>query len=218
MLENDDGTLDLCTFQWFSDIYEMCNSDSYLLLNSAKDSVHIGYETRIGRDRKYLTKKFRDMLREDRIAYLDKLHQADILKQEKEYMDWVFSVRDKLCKGSAYLEISVTEMLKLLDRAICAVVKLGDEEAFIKLTHYHTRFSSSIRISTLKSKVRAFVSYYPDESWEVKTHGRLQPLITNFNPNGSIADKAGQIFSISVSFLVSPRMKRVLERIKSRYY
>ncbi len=192
----------------------MWNLDTPLLLNSAKDG-HIRYENRIGRDSKYLNKKFMDMLREDRIAYIDKLRQADMLKQEKEYRDWIFSIRDKLCKGSAYLEISVTELLKSLGRAIYAVIKLDDEDVFIKLNNYHTRFSSSIRINTL----RAFVSYYPDESWEVKTHGRLQPFITNFNPNGFIVDKTGKSFSMSVvSFLVSPRMKRLLERIKSRYY
>lgn len=205
-----DKPLDFNNFLWFDDTLELlCNQDKSII-DSVIINGSIGYETNIERDRKYSTNKYKELLQQERLEYMDKLHQLDLLKEQKIMADWTLSVNDTLCEFKKFFNVSVEEALKMLNRNIYAKVSVNNDFMFTRLNNYRNRFSVSDKMSIdgklVNIKVAINVS---DERWEVKFYKNIYPSI-NSEKDIAVSIKGNKSYIVQAGFLISPKMKKLL--------
>lgn len=215
MIDSDGNVFDLSTSTWFSDTYELCSPDISSLLNSIQTDGYIKQQNNPKRSPTYSNREENELLHKERLEYMDKLHQEDLLLEENARMKWCSENKINLCKFSKYLNVSIEEAIEVLNKNICAVVDIDGVEAFIKLNKYRypERFSArdTIKVNDTVS-ITLNIVYYPNGNWEVRKHSRQRPCLTSLEPSEYITDKFGVPHRISVSFLISRIMKRVVER------
>ena len=213
MFDSDDGKLDLCTFTWFRDIYDTCTPDSFRLLALIQDEGSIGYETDIKRERKYSTHAYSKLLHKERMEYMDKLHQLDLLRERSKQLSWAESVKGTLYKFCDRFNISIEEAIELLNTRAYGCLVFDDRVIFIRLNHYRYWYSGdrlsakySFNLNFRKKVMTVHMAYFSDETWTVRACSRVS-CIDNEHPEADIIGPDKINHRISASFLISPKMK-----------